>query len=492
VKRVALLAVACLLAGCGSTVQVTGTATTAGSGLSQGLGPGTAGVATAPRAVVPGAPQAQAPGGATDGTQAGAGSTAPGVPEGSTQGSSARPTTPIQIGVMATKVGNAGQLALNVGQTYSDKDAYDALVQEYNAHGGLAGRKIVPVYGETDTASNDWNTQFQAACQNLTRDHHVQAVLGYVFAFLDSFEQCLASRHVPHLYGGYQPGDVQAQKDFPSIVSVAHPTVDGVNETVLTGAVASGVLSTKTRLGVLYDGCAHGDRAFARSTEPWLKRHGITYESFHLDCAGGAGDAGSAAASVKSAQLQFAAHGVKVVFIPNTIEMLVFMNDAESQAYRPTYINQGFGAGIEANASIIPRAQMRNVHGFGWMPGIDVAQSHQPYARTPQQKACLAKLARHGLVPRAYNDFMFAFVTCDSLDLYARALAVTGGLSDSAAVQQALLRVMPHYRGSATYEGAYGVSSVQRGGPARYRETGWVDSCACFLYRGPVRRVPTV
>jgi hypothetical protein len=486
-----LVAASALLAGCGSTVQVSGTATSGLEGPGQGLGPGIVSGTTAPGSVVPGAPQAQGPTG-SGAAAPGVTATLPGSPQGSTQAPSARVTTPIQIGFMATKVGNAGQLGINVGQTYTDKEAYEALVKEYNAHGGLAGRKIVPVYGETDTASNDWNTQFQAACQNLTRDHHVQAVLGYVFAWLDSFEQCLATRHVPHLYGGYQPGDVQAQKDYPSIVSVSHPTVDGSNETVLTGAVASGLLTTKTRLGVLYDGCAHGDRAFARSTEPWLKRHGITYETFYLDCAGGAGDAGSAAASVKSAQLQFAAHGVKVVLIPNTIEMAVFMNNAESQAYRPIYINQGFGAALEANANIVPPAQMKNVHGFGWMPGIDVGQSHQPYARTPQQKACLGKLASHGLVPSAYNDFMFAYVTCDSLDLYAKALALTGGSSDAAAVRQALLHVMPPYRGSATYEGAFGVSSVQRGGPARYRETGWAESCQCFLYRGPVRRVPAV
>ena len=44
---------------------------------------------------------------------------------------------------------------------------------------------------------------------------------------------------------------------------------------------------------------------------------------------------------------------------------------------------------FEANSGIIPPAQMKNVHGFGWMPGIDVGQSHQPYAATPEQKACL-------------------------------------------------------------------------------------------------------
>jgi ABC-type branched-subunit amino acid transport system substrate-binding protein len=492
VKKVALLATAALLSACGSTVQVTGTASTVAS--TDGLGlptTTTSGGPVTPGSVVPGqTPLGQAParGGAQAPTSVGT--------QGPTQvlpspGATSRVTSPIEIGFVATNVGNAQSLGLNVGQTYTDKEAYDALVKEYNANGGLAGRKIMPVYGDTDTANSDWNTQFQAACQNLTQDHHVQAVLGYVFAFMDSFEGCLAQHRVPHLYGGYQPGDKQAQKDFPSIVSVAHPTVDGVNETVLGGAMASGLLTTRSKLGILYDGCGHGDRAFKASTEPWLKAKGLQYETVYMSCAGGSGDAGAAAASVKSAQLQFAAHGVNVAFIPNAIEMLVFMENAESQGYRPAYINQGGGAALEAQGGIVPPAQMKNLHGFGWMPGIDVTQSHQPYAATPEQKACLTKLKKHGLVPAAYNDFMFAYVTCDSLDLYAKALAVTGGVSDGFRVQQALLTVMPSFRGASTYGGVYGVSALQRGGPGQYREIGFVDACSCFQYRGPVRRIPT-
>jgi hypothetical protein len=492
VKRVALVAVAALLSACGSTVQVQGTATT---GTSDQLGnPVTndGGLPSTPSVGVPGAPQAQVP----TQQQAGTGQTPTSVATGGSQilpsqGPTARITSPIEIGFMATNVGNAQSLGINAGQTYTDKEAYQALVAEYNANGGLSGRKIVPVYGDTDTASSDWSTQFQAACQHLTQDNHVQAVLGYVFVWLDSFEGCLASHRVPHLYGGYQPGDKQAQKDFPGIVSVAHPTVDGSNETVLGGAMAGGLLTTKSKLGILYDGCAHGDRAFKSSTEPWLKAHKLQYEAFFMACSGGGGDAGSGAASVKSAQLQFAAHGVNVVFAPNAIALLVFMENAESQGYRPAYINQGFGAAFEDNAGIIPPAQMKNIHGFGWMPSIDVGRNHQPYQVTPEQAACLAKLKKHGLVPKAYNDFMFAYVTCDSLNMYAKALALTGGVSDGLKVQQALLKVMPSFRGASTYGGLYGVSAQQRGGPGQYREIGFVDSCSCFQYRGPVRRVPT-
>jgi ABC-type branched-subunit amino acid transport system substrate-binding protein len=495
-RRFAPLALAMLLAGCGSTVQVTGSATTAGgdqlgSGLSAPATSTDQVATTTPGTIVRNAPgnQPVVPGAVQPSSGAQVPVAGPAQPV-ATQGT--KITTPIELGFMTTNVGNAQQAGLNVGQTYSDKQAYAALVSEYNLHGGLAGRKIQPVYGDTDTASSDWNTQFQAACQNLTTDHHVQAVLGYVFVWLDSFEGCLASHKVTHLYGGYQPGDQQAQRDFPSIVSVAHPTVDGMNETVLTGAMAAGTLTAKSKLGILYDGCAHGDRAFTKSTEPWLKAQHLQYEAVYMPCSSGSSDVSSGAAAVKSAQLQFAAHNVDVVFVPNAIGLLLFMNNAESQGYRPTYINQGFGAAFESQGGAVPQEQEKKLHGYGWMPGIDVDQTHQPYAATPQQAACQAKLKHQGLNPTAYNDFMFAYVTCDSLELYAKALTLTGGRSDPADIRAALLQVMPHFTGAATYAGAYGVSTRQRGGPGQYREIAWTDSCSCFTYRGAVRRVPTI
>ena len=52
-------------------------------------------------------------------------------------------------------------LGFTSGSSFTDREAYDALVADVNAHGGLAGRKIIPVYGTTDTASSNWSSQFQ-------------------------------------------------------------------------------------------------------------------------------------------------------------------------------------------------------------------------------------------------------------------------------------------------------------------------------------------
>ena len=491
------LALAVLATGCGSTVQVKSTLQSGGSGLggteapagtAAGQSAGSGGLST----TAPGSGGLTTTGGsATGGGGPSSGGTA--APQaGSTGGSALQPgagslTGPIELGFMTTTVGNAQSLGVNAGQTYSDQQMFDALVKETNAHGGLAGRKILPVYGDTDTASSDWNTQFNAACSKLTQDHKVKAVLGYVFVFLDSFEQCLAKAGVAHLYGGYQPGDVQAQRDFPNVTSTTHPTVDVANLTVLKGALQTGRLSTKSKLGILVDDCAHGLRAFANSTEPYLKAQHLTYEVVKMDCAAGSGDAGPAATSVKNAQLQFSAHGVDTVFAGG-VALLLFMANAESQSYHPQYLTSVGGAALEPNA---PSGQLANMHGFGWLPAVDTNQTHQPNAPRPAQQACLKMLRNQGLNPTAYNDFMAAYIACDALNLYARALVRTGGRTDPAQIQQAVLAEMPGFAGAATYDGVLRNGAGQRGGPGRWREYGWTGSCSCFTYRGPTYPIPT-
>ncbi|HVV77224.1 MAG TPA: hypothetical protein VHC43_14430 [Mycobacteriales bacterium] len=392
---------------------------------------------------------------------------------------------PIQIGFVTTSVGNAQSLGVNAGSSYSDQSMFSALVAEYNKHGGLDGHPIVPVYGATDTASSNWANQFQSVCAKFTQDNHVQAVIGYVFVFLPSFERCLANAHVAHLYGGYQPGDVVDQRQYPTLVSTANPTTDGAWLTVLDGASRSGLLAKGTKIGLLIDTCADGDRAYSRSVEPWLKAHGLSYQTVIGNCAQGSTDVSSAVTAVGNAELRFASSGVKVV-LGSGPELLVFMEAAQTQGYQPQYLTAVGGAALEANA---PTSQLKNLHGYGWLPAVDVDPDHQPAARTPQQKACLAMLVKHGLQAKQYNDFMTAYAACDGLDLYAKALAA--GASTPIQVAQDVAAVESSFTGALTYDGKLRATSVQHGGPGVYRQYAWTAGCSCLTYQGPTYPIPS-
>jgi hypothetical protein len=281
--RAATFAVAALLlAGCGSTVQTApGSATTGdalavpGSSSASGSVGATSGLA--------GSASDPSVGAGSSGSASTSSGTSVTVP-GSTGGAASQPATganvasasgPIKIGFIVTNASNAGDFGVSSGQTFSDQQLYDALVAAMNKRGGINGRKIEPVYGVTDTAAPDWSTQFQAACAKFTQDNHVAAVLGYIFVFMDSFESCLARAGVPHLYGGYQPGDTTQQRHYPTLVATTAPTSDVHWQIALSGAVTSGLLTPKSKLGLLVDSCANDDKAFSRVGAPYLKAHHI-------------------------------------------------------------------------------------------------------------------------------------------------------------------------------------------------------------------------
>lgn len=481
---------------CGSTVPLAQQPAT-GSSLQ---GPSSAAVPGGPAVVGPGEAVVDAPDGPS--TFSGSGPSGPvssgaspaigGAAPVASQASGGRPQQAgnragsIEIGFVTTSVGNAEAFGANPGNTYTDREMFSALVAEYNATGGLAGRKILPVYGATDTASSNWANDFAAVCSSFTEDHKVRAVIGYVFVFLPSFENCLAKAGVAHLYGGYQPGDVVAQREYPNLVATGHPTVDGATLSALSGALQTGLLTKSTKLGLLIDTCANGERAYQRTVEPWLKARGLNYQTTLMDCARGASDVSGAAAAVSSAELRFASSGVDLVYAAG-IALIVFMQQAESQGYHPKYLTTVAGKAIADNA---PASQVKNLHGFGWMPAVDVDAAHQPYAPTPAQKACLAKLAKHGLRPAAYNDFMAAYQACDGLELYAKALASVGG-TEARAIAKAVVNALPSFRGAGTYDGRQRASSTQRGGPAVMRAYAWNDGCSCLTYRGPTLPIPS-
>ena len=110
--------------------------------------------------VTPGVTTPDAASGAPGGVaRNGGGATAPGTrPVGGAN------TSPISIGFVVTETGNASSLGINVGQTFSHRQAVEALVRALNAQGGLAGRKIQPVIDATDTASVSWEADYASSC----------------------------------------------------------------------------------------------------------------------------------------------------------------------------------------------------------------------------------------------------------------------------------------------------------------------------------------
>ena len=128
----------------------------------------------------------------------GSGTGKTGVGSSTTVGQPA-PSTPLGVGVTATSVKVGVSLldyacveAFTNSLRFGQPAIYQTFINYVNAHGGVAGRKIVPVYKMfcpigTATAL--------AACTSLTEDSQVFAVIGTLYDPSGDAQTCIAGQH---------------------------------------------------------------------------------------------------------------------------------------------------------------------------------------------------------------------------------------------------------------------------------------------------------
>lgn len=428
-----------------------------------------------------GAGAAAGVGGATRGgaTRAGATSATAGV------GGSASAKGPVEIGMVRTGVSNAAAFGASLGNTVSEAAIYDALIAAMNDQGGLAGRRIRPVFADTDTASANWDADFEAACAKFTQDNKVVAVVGYVFTHSDNFEGCLAKRGIPHLSTTFNVPDAGVLRQYPLLMALTTPRIERRSLLKIDGGLATGVLTKASKIGVVIDGCPGTKRAWTDVALPYLRAKGLTVASTaELGCAQGAGDAGAEAGRAGNVVLQFRSAGVDTIFIAAVSEgpgILIFGNAAEAQGWRPKYVVSSL-----ANTAVlegqIPAGQAANVHGFGWLPSQDVAPTRWP-AQPPGAERCMALVKSQGVKLQAPADFAFAFNGCEGLFMYEAALKATGGRTDGPAVVAAIEALGSSYRGVMNLDGRMAFSPTLHDGPSLARYFAWDGGCRCFTYR---------
>lgn len=484
-KRVAaVLAVLLLAAACASTSQdrtTSETVTPADDLTAQASsGPSSGSPSSSGRPAAVGAPSVGGPG-----ASAAPAATAP----RSGAAAIAPQSGPIEIGFLNTQVGNAAAAGLNTGETYTPEEVFRALAGAMNDRGGLAGRKIVPVVADTDTATARWETDYQAACATFTEDHDVTAVLGYSFAMIDSFESCLTKAGITHLNGGYAVGDEKTLDDHPSMFATTNPTVDRRYYVQLDGAVKGGFLKRTNRLGLVLDDCPEDWRAYNRTVVPYVKRAGLNVVAKTVvSCPDGAADASAVVQQLNNAVLQFRSRDVDRVFIEG-IPFLFFANTAEGQGWAPGYLLTSATGGAALEANPVPERQLQNIYASGWLPHMDVSRTKQPATTAPQQR-CLSLLKSKGVIPQQYNDFHSAYTTCDAVFLYERALTATRGNATAALVSKAIEALGTGYAGVTAHGTKTGFGPDDHDAVTTYRPWRWQRDCDCFLYIGGPRPLP--
>ena len=491
---VALLALT--LSACGTTVSGSALqqAGAGGLGSAEGTGPSAVGGGAPPSndgRIAPVAPGAASVGSTGDAAQPATGADGAPVPLPSAGGS----LPSIAIGMVKTATTGAGSIGLKLDNTYTEQQFYDAIVKAYNARGGIAGRMIKPMYDEVDPLGSNWSLDFEGVCQKFTQDNHVDVVIGYVFNYDPSFESCLARKGIAHLSTTFNVPDVTELEKFPLLLNVDVPTIDRRSLAKLDGATATGVLTSKSRIGVALDTCPGTERSWNNHIRAAFTRYRLNVvTTFTAHCINGQGDSGNSAAELQNMALQFRSENVTHVFFHAVSEgpaLAQFMQNANSQRWYPTYVMSSLAnlMFLTTNPQLAPPEQARNVKAFGWLPFEDVT-TDKYQAPDAQQKRCLQLFRSQGIKPVGSLDFKVAYTTCEVFFILELGLRASRGVSRGAELVRAVQGIGTSYA-SADKLGGYAVFGPRRHDVVlRARPLLWFDACSCFNYTGSVREIP--
>ena len=517
-----------LLSACGSTVQTSSTAAVGGDGLASGTSGGELG-GTGTTGTTPGQGTTTSGGSGTTGSTGttGGSSTGTGGSTGSTPGttgtsgtSGTAATLPPQartgLGVTAKTIsigygyssdGDAANAAIGASSfTQGDEAAnVKALIDEINAHGGIAGRKLVGVgHNYHVTSADSGSTQDQAACQDWTVDHKVIAVMSS--ALTDTLVSCLQQHGVLLLKAGQiVDADQTYLARFRNEILLATMSQDRIFRDQAQSFLrqkwyggwnaATGGPGTTTKVGVVTYDNASFTRSLRNVILPALKAAGhpaAEADVVQVHKVQQQSDTAGTTAQIKSAVLKLQADGVTHVVLGDASAFIMefFASNARTQNYYPRFgVTSGAAPQAIYDAGLATAKQLNGMSGNGWLPSLDVPVADAARYSSSETKRCLEILKRRtGQTYSSTNAATIALGNCDSVFMFQKAMALATSLSP-----EGLLAGFDKLAGSYTSPtvGPTFVSSRQHDTAVRAWDLNWTASCSCVRYSSE-RRVPSV
>lgn len=481
-----------VLAACGSTAQPQGAAQSVASLSSDGLRVPDASSAdqpssaAAPSSAVRGAlsapsdtadPAAPASGGSPDApAPAASGAERPTSGPGFTEDE-------IYIGYLTWNDVSAAGSAIGYAVDYGDQERIgQAIADDLNARGGIAGRKVVLAFYDYPT-TEDGAAADQAACTKFTEDQRVFAVIAVTGPSSEVLPQCLHDRQVTLVANDNIPYPRYWFEQWaPFIYSTANPMTErlapvwlqrsdavGYFESWDTAAGAPGVAPVK--VGVIRADAQSGE-AFRDAVAAGLAPLGHAIE---IDFAlGSAFDA----AGMNNAVLQFRSAGVTHVIV-ESLFLVLFPQAAESQGYRPRYTVTTGNAPLLVQSATPPQ-QLAGALGVGYFPSYDVANGQDPGDPSPSAAHCREIQQAAGNDPQQRESWNLQTKACDAFALIAEAARLEG--LHTLTIANGAARIT-----SLAPAGAFAVSfgPGRQDGPGAVRDVAYDVECECFTFTSP-------
>jgi ABC-type branched-subunit amino acid transport system substrate-binding protein len=431
-----------------------------------------------PGADAGGAPAAPgAPAGPQNGGSGGAGTapkpgTAPGTPQGQPLTATDRGVTAdaVKAGFTLLDVGGAGRVGIDIGISAEQQQAaWQAYVDDINARGGLNARKVVPSYTRYDPLSEDSQRR---ACVSLTQDAKVFAVVGG-FNF-PSAVSCVTRENQTPLFSGYASTSDELFRQAEGRFVTLYPAASRMMALTVDALARAGRLKGRT-IGILNQQQNDPGGKTSATLEATLKARGFAVKR-RADLSS---DSGTSASQVPVEVNQFRSEGIDTVFfLAGPVTSTQFVQQAESQGYRPAYHTTDWASmSNDVSTQNMPATFDGTI---GTTSYLGYANKMPPFPETQPASRCREiynarsgrKLAKIGTA-----EYAVTMQACDSISVFERTAKAAGAKLTRASVAPAVQK-LGSFPLSIYGPGAY------RSGKLDYAETirfqVWRSSCSCW------------
>jgi len=494
-RLTALVLVALAATACGSTVQVVGSGPAGSNGgqtltVPGGATPGTTG------AVVGGASTgvgAVGPAGTTGGSLGGAStagqSTTAGSGSASVQPGDGPGVTKTTINIAGLYDPDAAAADSAIGAAGANpgdvKAETEAVVKYINSHGGVAHRKLNPIWYK-ESVYDSASTTEQRSCNTWTQDNKVFVMN----AGRPIWDQCTANAHAVAIDAGQLVEETTEQtRKFPADINISSFTVDHSMSATINGLARQGYFSKGAKVGIVTWDDAFYRYGISSQANPALARLGLNNVPVeYVAVPQSYGDLGSTSASAGSAVLKFQSEGIDHVIVfdgpagvaSGAILWIEWSRQADSQRYYPRH-GLNSTSGFNALASDIPKKEMENSIGIGWFPSLEeTASDWSNTPLSPNAKLCLQIMKDAGQQQSGANAQAIQFGICDTLFFLKQVFdPITGPLNQQTALA-AINATGTRYKPMLTF--GINLTADKHDGAYLVRNMAFQDSCSCYRY----------
>ena len=365
-----------------------------------------------------------------------------------------------------------------------DRIPAQAAIDYINSQGGVAKRKIVPVFHEIDINEN-FDVSAQESCTDFTEDHQVFAVVDRDGSgpWAEQLIACLAKRATPRI-ASMETDQQFADEYAPYYYDPNMFNLTRAGPIHVLGLLKQGYFEPGAKIGLLLYDRPADRRAADQGIKRTLSAQGLTLtDEVAVSYPSSISDLSRTAAQSSSASLRFSSNGVTHLLIQDRRSLtFVFAANAESQAYRPRYGITSFSQPRELQRQLTPDS-LRRMQGVGWNPVTDVDNQRIPPPNATR-KLCIDIMTKAGVSSPQFDHKALTY--CDSF-FFLKTVADSAKVLTTADFQTAAEGLGTKVEPVLTHATRFGPG--RHDGASAWRPVAFDNACTCFYYTGDLEPV---